>query len=127
MVKRQNFGPNYQSWLCSIHFVGLKGPTKDNPVPTVFSYNYGGRLNTNCRPPPVREIAPALTAQTAADTASVTDVVVTDTASVTLVDSNHHDPEITFFEVTTTYSPFLQISFKLSYFHILEIHCQRQH
>ena len=41
----------------------------------------------------MREIAPALTAQTTADTASVTDVVVTDTASVTLVDSNQHDPE----------------------------------
>ena len=74
MVKRQNFEPNYQPRLCSIHFVGLKGPTKDNPVPTLFSYHYGGRLNTNCTPPPVREIAPALTAQTTADTALVTDM-----------------------------------------------------
>ena len=94
MVRRQNFEPNYQSRLCSIHFVGLKGPTKDNPVPTLFSYNnYGGRLNTNRRPPPVREIVPPLTGQTTADTASVTDTVVTDTASVTLVDSNQHVPD----------------------------------
>ena len=65
---------------------------KDNPVPTLFSYNDGGKLYTNHRPPPVREIAPALTAQTTADTASVTDTVVTDTASVTL-DSNQHVPD----------------------------------
>ena len=75
----------------------------------------------------MREIAPALTVQTTADTASVTDIVVTDTVSVTLVDSNQHVLEITFFKVITTYSPFLQINFKLSYFHILEIHCERQH
>ena len=123
MVRRQNFEPNYQSRLCSIYYIGPKGPTKDNPVPTLFSYNnYGGRLNTNADPPPVREIASALTAQTTADTALVTDTVVTDTESVTLMDSNHF-----FLGFITTYSPFLQITLKLSYFHILEIHCERQH
>ena len=45
MVNRENWEPNRYARLCSIHFVGLKGPTEQHPIPTLFDYNdYGGML-----------------------------------------------------------------------------------
>ena len=53
MVRREQWEPNRYLRLCSIHFVGLKGPTVKHPVPTMFDYNdYGGLLKINkCKAP----------------------------------------------------------------------------
>lgn len=38
--------PRREMRVCSIHFIGLKGPTDEVKVPTLFDYNnYGGLLN----------------------------------------------------------------------------------
>ena len=50
MVNRENWEPSTYARLCSIHFVGLRGPTEQHPIPTLFDYNdYGGMLR--CKPP----------------------------------------------------------------------------
>ena len=41
--REENWRPNYQTRICSRHFVD-GGPTPGNPVPTLFQHNnYGGR------------------------------------------------------------------------------------
>ena len=55
MVRREHWEPTRNSRLCSMHFVGFKGPTKHHPIPTLFHYNgYGGILKENKRPLPSR-------------------------------------------------------------------------
>ena len=55
MLRRgEDWQPNVGSRLCSIHFVGLKGPNAEHTVPTLFEYNnYGGMIRkTPKRKPP---------------------------------------------------------------------------
>jgi len=61
MVRRgDNWMPNKYSRLCSIHFVGLKGPSPNNPIPTLFQYNdYGGMLADKLRKPPTVRNTPS--------------------------------------------------------------------
>ena len=37
--REQDWKPNKLSRVCSRHFVNEKGPTLENPVPTLFEYN----------------------------------------------------------------------------------------
>ena len=43
MASRENWEPNRHTRICSIHFVGLRGPTVKHPTPTLF--DYGGLLS----------------------------------------------------------------------------------
>ena len=55
MVRIESWQPTRHSRLCSMHFVGFKGPTKCHPIPTLFDYNaYGGMLKGKKRTLPSR-------------------------------------------------------------------------
>jgi hypothetical protein len=55
MIKREDFVPNKYSRVCSVHFVGGKGPTEQHPIPTLFQYNNYG-LPRKSRPGRRRKI-----------------------------------------------------------------------